>query len=434
MKITSLLAFFLYASIAVATDFLQTFPVTGNECAGSVAILNSGNVITAGVDYSTNDITLLMLNSAGRVQKAQRITGPGVDEAQAVIATTDGGAALIGSTTSFGRGNADGFILKLNRKGGMVWKKTFGSAADEHFVRIVQTSDRGFIVLGDIANPSTSNDVIIVKFNSRGKVLWQKTVSTPGFDHASGLGLTADQGAIAILSSDVPGGVRTVVLRLSANGRVQWSRMYGNSGLHLGLSIAEAADGSIYLTEIYNPSGAQTSGMVVSKLDSNGVPVWSRNYKSRGMNLMAAIRIQPDQSLLLSGNLSSTSGSPSQGVILNLNAAGKLLWRKRVKPDSRPVFLGLSASSSADSSILVAGCSGDRLINNMDILLLKIQATGAFQGGCSKLSKFPLSSAAFNLPSTNFVLQELQIPYATTNAAFMLSGFTAAESPVCSSE
>ena len=43
------------------------------------------------------------------------------------------------------------------------WKRTFGTSGNEHFVKVVQTSDKGFIVLGDADHDPNLNDIVVVK-------------------------------------------------------------------------------------------------------------------------------------------------------------------------------------------------------------------------------------------------------------------------------
>ena len=433
MKILCILTFVLWTSTGFTIDFLKVFPVNGSECAASATLLNSGKLLSAGVDWSTGDIMLYTFAADGAVQKAQRIQGPLQEEATSTIATKDGGTVIVGGTTSFSHGSTDGFIIKLRRDGTKAWAKTFGTSTDEFFARVLQMADAGFVVLGGITNTTTSFDVIVAKFSSRGKMLWKKTFSTTGFDHPSGMALTPDGGIVVIIASDVSGGTRTVVSRLNAQGAVQWTKIYGSSGTHVGLSISAAADGTLYLTEIYTAQGSQTSATVLSKLDPDGIPIWSKLLRIRKRNFAAFVQVQSDQTLLLSGN-ASTGSDDAKGILIGLNSNGQLLWRKRFNPDARPVFVGSSESDAASGSIYVAGCAGHNRQNDMDTFVLKLQANGQFQGGCSKLAAFPLSTSKFQLNGAAFTLQELSIPYATSNAGFTMSNFSAGESVVCSGE
>ena len=426
---------FFICSQLPAADYLETIQLPGNECLGSVTVLRSGEIVASGVDYTSNDILLIKFSAAGTVVKAQRISGSGADEAQAIVGTSDGGAVVVGSTSSFGEGNTDAFILKVRQSGTIAWKRTFGTSGNEHFVKVVQTADRGFIVLGDADHDPGLNDIVVAKFNSSGRPIWRKVISGGDFDHASGLGLTSDNGAIIAIASPSPDGLRSILVKFSGNGTIEWSRIYGLSGDHLGLSAIEADDGGYYFTEIYSASGSQRSGTVLSKLDSTGIPLWSRIYESRGQNLAASVTsLEEGQSILLTGNTTAFSGGNSNGILIGLNENGKILWRKKVKPDSRPVFLSQPSVSPADGSILVTGCTGERASNDMDSIVLKAQGNGNIQGGCSKLTSFPLTGKRFVLASSQIVLQEIPVPFSTASAGFQIESFAAGESLVCSGE
>jgi hypothetical protein len=436
-RLITIILFFphLFLGFATADDYLETIPLNGNECVASVAALKSGDIIAAGVDLTSNDVLLLKLSAAGTLLRAQRIAASGIEEAQAVVATSDGGAVVVGSTNSFGEGNTDGFILKLRRSGTIAWKRTFGTSGNEHLVKIIQTSDRGFIVLGDADHDPNLNDIVIAKFSSRGRPVWRRVISAAGFDHASDLGSTSDGGAIVAIAADFPEGVRSVLVKVSGNGSVEWSRIYGSRGSHVGLSVVETVDGSgdYYFTEIYTPSGSQRSGTVLSRLDSSGIPLWTRVYKTRGASLAATIGTFENDNILMSGNTTSPAGGNSQGVLIGLDKDGRILWRKKVKPDARPVFIGDALILTTDNSIIAAGCAGEAASNDMDSMILKIQENGNIAGGCSKLTSFPLSGKRFSLPNSPFTIEQIEVPFFTASPGFQINGLSSNESPVCSS-
>ena len=66
-QILFLFVFTLFVGFAGAADYLETIQLPGNECLGSAAILRSGEVVAAGVDYTSSDILLFKLSSGGDV-------------------------------------------------------------------------------------------------------------------------------------------------------------------------------------------------------------------------------------------------------------------------------------------------------------------------------------------------------------------------------
>ena len=150
------------------------------------------------------------------------------------------------------------------------------------------------------------------------------------------------------------------------------------------------------------------------------------------MSLNASVSVAANGNLLLAGNTTAANGTNSHGILIGLNQNGTVLWRKRVSPDTRPVFLSKPNVSSTDGSILIGGCSGDRSANNMDSLILSAAGNRTIEGGCARLISFPLSNASYNLSSANFVLEEIPVPFILGTPGFQIQTVSATQSTVCS--
>src|SRR6266511_2675296 len=90
--------------------------------------------------------SLLIVNAQSQFQRA--IGGTGIDDAYSIIQTTDGGYVAAGYTTSFGAGNYDMYIVKLDGFGTLQWTRTIGGTGNEYAHSIVQTTDGGYVVAG----------------------------------------------------------------------------------------------------------------------------------------------------------------------------------------------------------------------------------------------------------------------------------------------
>jgi len=96
--------------------------------------------------------------------------------------TTDGGYIVAGYTESFGAGNYDGWILKLNPSGTVSWQKTYGGSGSDHASSIQQTTDGGYIVASTTNSFGAGRgDGWLLKLAPSGPVTWQKTYG--GGDH-----------------------------------------------------------------------------------------------------------------------------------------------------------------------------------------------------------------------------------------------------------
>ncbi|MDI6862989.1 MAG: hypothetical protein QMC97_06360 [Pseudothermotoga sp.] len=91
------------------------------------------------------------------------------DVAYSIRQTTDGGYIVAGYTESFGAGEEDVYVLKLDADGNKLWEKTFGEEYSDEAYSIQQTNDEGYIVAGYTESfGAGSRDVYVLKLDKYG--------------------------------------------------------------------------------------------------------------------------------------------------------------------------------------------------------------------------------------------------------------------------
>ena len=153
--------------------------------------------------------------------------GAGKDYLEAIQQTSDGGYIVAGFTYSFGSGDADAWVLKLDSTGTVAWQKTHGGAGNEYARSIQQTADGGYIVAGNTYSFGAGDaDAWVLKLDSTGTVAWQKTYGGLVTDYAVSIQHTADGGNIIAGTSDSFGtGTRDFwVMKLNSAGTVDCRR------------------------------------------------------------------------------------------------------------------------------------------------------------------------------------------------------------------
>jgi hypothetical protein len=96
-------------------------------------------------------------------------------------------------TCSFGQGNTDVYLLKLDSMGQKKFEKSFGGYSNEIGKSIVQLSDSSFVMLGYTSSFGIGGyDVFLVCADKNGNLLWQKTIGGSDWDFAYGFDITAD--------------------------------------------------------------------------------------------------------------------------------------------------------------------------------------------------------------------------------------------------
>jgi hypothetical protein len=116
------------------------------------------------------DVYVVKLNANGNLQWTKVIGGKKEDLGLSLIQTSDGGYAIAGKTNSFGAGGLDVYVVKLNANGNLQWTKTIG-AKNKYSSKpsLIQTSDGGYAISGDTKSfGAGETDICIVKLDKNG--------------------------------------------------------------------------------------------------------------------------------------------------------------------------------------------------------------------------------------------------------------------------
>ena len=101
------------------------------------------------------------------------------DDGESVQQTADGGYVLTGSTFSFGVAKDHAFLTKANSTGDAIWTRTFGGTDRDEGISLVQTSDRGYVVLGNTCSLGPGGyEVMLTKLDSLGNACIGEFVSS----------------------------------------------------------------------------------------------------------------------------------------------------------------------------------------------------------------------------------------------------------------
>ncbi|MEO0211949.1 MAG: hypothetical protein ABIN66_08890 [candidate division WOR-3 bacterium] len=153
--------------------FAKTYGGTADEYAYSITQTSDGGYAVAGYTESfgagNSDFLVLKLNSNGSLAWARTFGGANWDIASSITQTSDGGYAVAGYTDSFGAGNADFLVLKLNPDASLAWARTFGGTHYDYAYSITRTSDGGYAVAGYTESFGAGDyDLLVLKLGSDG--------------------------------------------------------------------------------------------------------------------------------------------------------------------------------------------------------------------------------------------------------------------------
>jgi hypothetical protein len=100
----------------------------------------SVSTINCGTKNECN-IELVKKDNKGKVLWKRIIGGSSYDKAGQVVRTKDGNYIVVGSTSSFGKGNYDVLVAKVSSNGEILWQKTYGEFLNDYGLRISSVED-----------------------------------------------------------------------------------------------------------------------------------------------------------------------------------------------------------------------------------------------------------------------------------------------------
>ncbi|MES2377281.1 MAG: gliding motility-associated C-terminal domain-containing protein [Bacteroidota bacterium] len=332
----------------------------------------------AGVSNLTaagKDAFIIRLDNNGNFLWAKNISGTGTENGQKIVSDASGNLVAVGqfqsniSIDGAGialKGTTDGYVVKYDAAGNVIWKFSLGAAGSDNSVisavtdKNKNTTISGYITgtvnfdpLGPVFNVSGNNSMFIAQYDPSGMLLWVNVIlgTVPGANYNINLALDAQNNIYmdGAFSSPVnfgsatpltPKGTQDIfIAKYNQNGIAQFYKSIGGSGSYINnYGLVVSPDNNLYISGYFtgtidfdfsagvaNVKDHGTQDMFLAKYDTNGNYKWAFGQgNSCTNNLARAVAVDANNDILLSGSFCSTlnfdasectsATSTSQGV------------------------------------------------------------------------------------------------------------------------
>jgi len=395
IKRSALFLFFVFifaASLPLHAQWARAYGGNGDDWANSIQQTVDQGYIVAGYTDSfgagNTDFWILKLSFTGAVEWQRTYGGGGDEEALAIRQTSDEGYIVAGYTDSFGAGRMDIWLLKLSPSGNIEWQQTFGGSRDDWATAVCQTDDDGFIIAASSDSwGAGESDLWVIKLNSEGSVVWQKIYSLNVNASLVSIHLTADGGCIAAGQFNI-GHSDLLVLKLNSAGIIEWRRYYGGVGDDWANSIQPTGDGG-YLVAGYTDSfGAGNYDFWALKLTSFGDVEWERTYGGSQDDWANSAQQTVDGGYVVAGVTESFGAGYADFWVIKLSASGIIEWQTAYGGGGDDAAFSIQQIS--DQGYIAAGVTGSYGAAALDFLVLKLYSDGEIDPDCV----LPVTSSA----------------------------------------
>ncbi|XOV67657.1 MAG: T9SS C-terminal target domain-containing protein [Fluviicola sp.] len=384
------------------------------EEVGSIQQTSDGGYILAGetsssdYDVSSNnglhDFWLIKIDGNGLLSWEKSFGGSQMEKAHCVKQTFDGGYIIAGESSSLdgdvthNNGDRDFWIVKVTALGNIEWQKSYGGSGWDSAKSIQPTQDGGFIVAGesessdgDVSGSHGDMDFWILKLDGSGNLTWQKSFGGSNWDSAESIQETNDGGFIVAGASESGNGDVTFnqgekdfwIVKLDANGLIEWEQSYGGSEWDSAHSIQQTTDGGYVIAGESKSSNGHV-GILGSNLEKHGGDrdVWAIKVDSMGnlewesllggtdWDAGRSVQQTADNGYVVLGYSNSYDDDVTENKgnwdywVVKLNSVGSLEWEKSLGGSYHDI--GTSIQITNDGGYIVAGNAWS---NDIDVSL-----------------------------------------------------------------
>ena len=294
---------------------------------------NDGDITT---NYGSNDYWVAKLDVNGTIVWEKSFGFPGTDQAFSAIQTSDAGYLIIGTldvSSSSQQGNdrssflkkhagGDYWAVKLDSNGTKQWRRFFGGSSTDTAYDVIETDDNGYLIVGlsdskdvDITSNKGAYDFWVVKVDSNGTLVWEKSYGGSETDQAYGIAkssngnfiITGDSRSNNIDVNSNYGSSDIWTIMINPLGEIIWKKNYGGSSFDTSKAVISSRNGGYYIVGNSRSADNDVSSnkgnndVWVLKVDDSGNIEWKKSIGGTEIDLGIDIAELDDGSVVIVG-------------------------------------------------------------------------------------------------------------------------------------
>jgi uncharacterized delta-60 repeat protein len=351
-----------------------------NDYGNGIAVDSLDNVYIAGEVHGSGgfDALLAKYNNTGTEQWSKSYgLSEDNDYGRSVKLDAGGNAYLTGYTTSFGAGEDDAILVKYDKYGTYQWSATWGGADDDSGEDLIIDSAKRTYITGFTESFGKGGcDAFLIKFDSSGLQLWNRTWG--GSSHDFGRGIASDPAGNVYIAGDSlsfgAGSKDMILVKYDQHGIQIWNKTWGGPNHDAGRGIAIDSDGNVYIVGETSSFGGAGTSAFLTKYNSMGTQIWNLTFAKSDYDVGRGIAIDSSNDIYIMGDTESIGGGSYDTFLAKYNSSGFLLW-SAIWGGSNNDFGGGVAVDAKDCAY-ITGYTNSEGAGDQNVFLAKYNKTG----------------------------------------------------------
>ena len=233
---------------------------------------------TGSYGHGNTDVWLIALDSNGNFLWHKFYGGPNIEKVEDAVMTSSGDIFMVGSTTQNTSASYQVYFLGVDQYGQIISYNNYGGTNWEFGHGIDLISDTTFALVGETYSYGMGqSDVFVLKVNRQGDTLWTKTYGGLNEDRGNAIKLMPDKGLMIVgtTKSFGNGSFDSYMLRLQQDGDTVWTKVVSHISDAEYYSMAINPDTSMVCVGYMSDTLNTYHDVDLAKFDQNSNFKWS---------------------------------------------------------------------------------------------------------------------------------------------------------------
>ena len=256
-----------------------------------------------------------------------RTYGGEFDDKGYSIVDTGNGYLLGGLTLSYGNGNGDAYLIRVDKEGNEIWEKTYGGSEEDGIYDLLKVED-GYIIAGKTKSFGHGNfDAWLLKVDGEGNEIWNKTYGGALGDYIYSIKKIKDGYVLAGTKMSTHLDYDAWLIKVDNEGNEIWEKTYGGRGDEIASDVSHTEDGYILSGNLLIFEEKISDAFLI-KVDNEGNEIWNKTYGGECMDAFNAVMTVNDGYVAAGfyGLLSKGGGA----WIVKTDKNGEIVWNKTI--------------------------------------------------------------------------------------------------------